>query len=261
MKLPIYQIDAFAEKPFEGNPAAVVPLEKWLPNTTLQAIAEENNLSETAFFVPLNTGFKIRWFTPNREVKLCGHATLASAFVLFNILGYENDTVTFESLSGPLSVTKTDDLLTLDFPSQKPEKCEIPEALVNGLGRTPIECYRGEDFVAVFRNEHEIKSIIPNHNLLEKLDSRGVIVTATSSEYDFVARFFAPKYGIPEDPMTGSAYTQLTPYWSEKLGKTQLTARQVSQRGGKLFCQLDGNRVRISGYAVKYMEGIIEIKI
>lgn len=259
MKLSIYQIDAFAEKPFEGNSAAVVPLEEWLSVETMQAIAEENNLAETAFFIPTNSCFHIRWFTPNKEVNLCGHATLASAFVLFNYLGYEKDVITFDSLSGPLSVTKTDNFLTLNFPSQKPERCEIPEELVKGLGKSPLERYRNEDFVAVFGSENEIASINPNYNHLEQLDLRGVIVTASSSGYDFVARFFAPKYGIPEDPVTGSAFTQLVPYWSEKMGKTKFSAKQISQRGGKLLCELKGNRVLISGSAIKYMEGTIEI--
>jgi PhzF family phenazine biosynthesis protein len=259
MKLPIYQIDAFAENPFEGNPAAVVPLQEWLSDKTMQAIAEENNLAETAFFVPKKDCFQIRWFTPSKEVKLCGHATLASAFVLFNFLSYESDLVKFDSLSGQLAVTKTDDLLTLDFPCQKPEMCETPEELVKGLRKSPLECYKNEDFVAVFEREEEVLGIIPSQSYLEQLDLRGVIVTSPSTEYDFVARFFAPKYGIPEDPVTGSAYTQLVPYWSDKLAKLKLRAKQVSSRGGKLLCELKGNRVLISGTAVKYMEGTIEI--
>lgn len=259
MKLPIYQIDAFAGNQFEGNPAAVVPLEAWLPDETMQAIAQENNLAETAFFVPANGGFHIRWFTPNKEVRLCGHATLASAFVLFNCLGYGPDEIVFDSLSGRLAVSRTGELLTLDFPSQVPERCEAPDDLVKGLGAAPLECYRNEDYLAVFGSERELAEIEPDHNLLARLDLRGVIVTAPSSDQDFVARFFAPKYDNPEDPVTGSAYTQLTPYWSDRLGKTRLRARQISVRGGNLLCQLDGNRVRISGSAVKYMEGTIEI--
>jgi PhzF family phenazine biosynthesis protein len=259
MKLPIYQIDAFAEKPFEGNPAAVIPLREWLSDTIMQSIAEENNLAETAFFVPTESGFHIRWFTPTKEVKLCGHATLASAFVLFKYLKYESNVINFDSLSGPLAVTKTDDLLTLDFPCQKPKMCDIPEELVKGLGKSPLECYRNEDFVAVFKSQEEILGIVPNQNYLEKLDLRGIIVTAPSTEYDFVARFFAPKFGIPEDPVTGSAYTQLVPYWSNKMGKLKFSAKQLAPRGGKLLCELKGNRVLISGAAVKYLEGTIEI--
>lgn len=260
MKLSIYQVDAFAEKPFEGNPAAVVPLDQWLPDKTMQAIAEENNLAETAFFVPENNGFHIRWFTPSKEVKLCGHATLASAFVLSEYLSYEQDTIVFDSLSGPLSVEINQGVLTLDFPSQKPVKCEIPDELIKGLGKTPLECYRNEDYLAVFEDEKEVSSINPDHRHLERLDLRGVIATSPSLEQDFVARFFAPKYGIPEDPVTGSAYTQLAPYWSGKMGKIKLRAKQISPRGGKLTCELKGDRVLISGSAIKYMEGTIEIK-
>jgi len=259
VKLSVYQIDAFAEKPFEGNSAAVIPLDDWLPDSLMQSIAEENNLAETAFFVQNDSGFNIRWFTPTKEVKLCGHATLASAFVLFNFLGYESNSITFNSLSGPLSVTRSGDLLTLDFPTQKPEKCVAPAKLVEGLGLMPIECYMNEDYVAVFDNENEISHITPNHSHLEQLDLRGVIVTAPSSKYDFVARFFAPKFGIPEDPVTGSAYTQLVPYWTERIGKSKLRAKQISPRGGKLICELKGDRVLISGSAVMYMKGEVEI--
>ncbi len=259
MKLSLYQVDAFAEKSFEGNPAAVIPLESWLPDRTMQAIAEENNLAETVFFVPMRPGYHIRWFTPNQEVKLCGHATLASAYVLWNVLGIQSDSITFESLSGPLVVTKTDVLITLDFPAQLPEKCDIPKDLLAGLGRTPIECYRNEDYLAVFDSEDEVSNIIPNHSFLEQLDLRGVIATARSSHYDFVLRFFAPKFGIPEDPVTGSAQTQLLPYWSEKIGKSSLRSKQISARGGKLVSELKGNRVHISGSAVLYMEGAIHI--
>jgi len=260
VKLPIYQIDAFANQPFEGNPAAVVPLETWLSDGVMQSIAEENNLAETAFFVPNDNGYDIRWFTPNMEVKLCGHATLASAFVLFNILGHEAETVEFKSLSGALSVSRCNELLALNFPSQVPEKCEIQENMVKGLGLKPRESLRNEDFIAVFESEEEIASIVPDHNYLKRLDLRGVIVTSPSKEYDFVARFFAPKYGIPEDPVTGSAFTQLMPYWSKRLGKEQLNAKQISSRGGILSCELVGKRVLISGTAIKYLEGSIEIK-
>ena len=260
MKLTIYQIDAFAEKVFEGNPAAVIPLNEWLPDNTMQAIAEENNLSETAFFVPTNDAFHIRWFTPDGEVKLCGHATLASAFVLFNCLNYQSEIIYFNSLSGKLSVSKNGNQLTLDFPNQAPAPCQIPANLAKGLGKVPMECYRSEDYVAVFETEQDIAEITPNYRLLEQLELRGIIVTAPSSEYDFVARFFVPKCGIPEDPVTGSAYTQIAPYWSEKLGKRKLRAKQISARGGELVCELKGDRVLISGSAVKYMQGIIEIE-
>ena len=259
MKLDIYQIDAFAENQFEGNPAAVIPLVKWLPEATMQAIAEENNLSETVFFVPTRNGFHIRWFTPVKEVELCGHATLASAYVLFNILGYKEEVLSFESLSGELFVTKNDNLLTLDFPAQPPEICSTPALLSSGLGKTPIECLKHDDYVAIFESEEDVLGLTPNNEALMQLNLRGVIATAPSSEFDFVARFFAPKFGIPEDPVTGSAYTQLMPYWADKLEKSKLHAKQVSNRGGELFCELKGDRVLISGSAVTYMEGRIKI--
>jgi PhzF family phenazine biosynthesis protein len=268
MKLPIYQVDAFAEKAFEGNPAAVVPLEEWLPDATMQAIAAENNLAETAFFVKTDNGFHIRWFTPTKEVTLCGHATLASAFVLFNCLGFasgsdekssDEASIVFDSLSGELKVSRQGDLLTLDFPNQPPVPCDIPEELVQGLGKRPIACYKFEDYVAVFEHEEDIKAMEPDYSALEQLDLRGVIVTAPASEYDFVARFFAPKYGIPEDPVTGSAYTKLTPYWAERTGKQVLNARQISSRGGNLKCTLKGDRVYIAGKAVLYLSGSIDV--
>jgi len=259
MDLSIYQIDAFSSCVFEGNPAAVCPLDEWLPDKTMQSIAEENNLSETAFFVPKDDGFHIRWFTPASEVDLCGHATLGSAYVLFNILGYKNEAIQFDSKSGILVVTKQDDWLTLDFPKQPPVYCETPKEIVEAFNKEPIECMMSEDIIAVFENEIDIESANPNFEQLKKLDSRGVIITAKSMRYDFVARFFAPKYGIPEDPVTGSAYTQLAPYWASKLGKQKFKAKQLSSRGGELYCEILGDRVLISGKATKYMEGKITI--
>ncbi len=259
MKLSIYQIDTFAEQLFEGNPAAVVPLKSWLPDSIMQSIAEENNLAETAFFVKEESGFSIRWFTPNQEVKLCGHATLASAFVLFTILGHNSDIINFNSLSGVLSVTKKNDLLMLNFPAQPPVSCVISDDLVKGLGRKPVECLQCEDFIAVFNTEEEIKNIKPDHSFLSRLPLRGVIVTAPSETYDFVVRFFAPKYNIPEDPVTGSAYTLLAPYWAERLGKDKLNARQISSRGGNVLCECKADRILISGTAIKYLEGTIEV--
>lgn len=259
MKLPIYQIDAFASKAFEGNPAAVVPLDEWLPDEVMQSIAEENNLAETAFFVPTCSGFHIRWFTPKDEVKLCGHATLASAYVLFNCLEYEEPSVRFDSLSGTLTVTRNGEYLTLDFPNQRPVICGAPQALVDGLGIEPIACLVNEDYMAVFSSEEEVAAIQPDYQLLEQLDRRGVIVTAPGNKSDFVARFFAPRLGVPEDPVTGSAYTHLTPYWAEQLGKEKLSAIQISPRTGKLQCEVKGDRVLISGTAVKYLEGCISV--
>lgn len=258
MKLVIYQVDAFAEKPFEGNPAAVIPLASWLPDALMQAIAEENNLAETAFFVPSTSGYHIRWFTPTTEVKLCGHATLASAYVLYNCMGHEKTSITFDSLSGPLPVTQDGSLLTLDFPAQPAQRCEIPEALVLGLGLEPVECFRHEDYLVVLDNEQQLQKMKPDYHALEQLDGRGVIVTAPSKTFDFLVRFFAPKCGVPEDPVTGSAYTQLAPYWADRLGQTQFKTRQISPRGGNVHCEIKDDRVLISGSAVLYLQGQIE---
>ena len=259
MKLPIYQIDAFASRNFEGNPAAVVPLQSWLATELMQSIAEENNLAETAFFVPHNQGYKIRWFTPDKEVKLCGHATLAAAFVLFNILDYDGDVIEFDSLSGLLVVSKDGLRLTLDFPAQVPQPCAIPEAIKKGLGGRPLDCLSNEDYLVVFESEAEIAALTPDYQLLQQLDLRGVIATAPSQQYDFVSRFFAPKYGIPEDSVTGSSFTQLAPYWGSKLRKSVLNAKQISPRGGVVSCELAQERVLISGQGVKYLEGSIEV--
>ena len=259
MKLSLYQIDAFANKVFEGNPAAVIPLEDWLPAKTMQLIALENNLSETAFFCPSDNNYEIRWFTPNGEIELCGHATLASAYVLFNILNYKTEQIEFNSLSGRLTVTKVNDLFRLDFPSQNPIKCKMPRLLTEGLGRESNNCYKNEDYLVVFETENEIANINPDFNKLKILDSRGVIITAPGLNYDFVSRAFFPKYGVLEDPVTGSAHTKLIPYWAEKFGKSKLIAKQVSKRGGELFCENDKNRVYISGHAKLYMKGEIEI--
>ena len=259
MELNLYQIDAFTDTPFRGNPAAVIPLETWLPDNTMQSIAEENNLSETAFFVPKDEGFHLRWFTPKTEVDLCGHATLAAAYVLFNILGHNKERIEFESKSGILTVLKKDDLLVMDLPAQTPVPCNVPYEIVKAFDRTPIECLRSEDYIVVFETESDILSIKPDIAYLQKLDLRGVIITAKSRQYDFVSRFFAPKHGIDEDPVTGSAHTQLIPYWARKLDKTKMKAKQVSHRGGELVCELRNDRVLISGKAVKFLEGKIEL--
>ena len=259
MELNLYQIDAFTDTPFRGNPAAVIPLETWLPDNTMQSIAEENNLSETAFFVPKVEGFHLRWFTPKTEVDLCGHATLAAAYVLFDILGHNKERIEFESKSGILTVLKKDDLLVMDLPAQTPVPCNVPYEIVKAFDRTPIECLRSEDYIVVFETESDILSIKPDIAYLQKLDLRGVIITAKSRQYDFVSRFFAPKHGIDEDPVTGSAHTQLIPYWARKLDKTKMKAKQVSHRGGELVCELRNDRVLISGKAVKFLEGKIEL--
>lgn len=258
MQLKLYQIDAFASKLFEGNPAAVCPLTEWLPEKTMQAIATENNLSETAFFVPQDGKFSIRWFTPGGEVDLCGHATLASAYVLFNLLGYDKEKIEFDSRSGILAVTREKEWLKMDFPCQPPVPCDTPSEILAAFDQNPIECLKGEDWMVVFEDESDIEAANPDFAKLRELDLRGVIITAKSRRYDFVVRFFAPKYGIDEDPVTGSAYTQLAPYWASKLGQTRFHAKQVSKRGGELICELVGDRVFIYGKAVSYLEGTID---
>ena len=259
MNIPIYQIDAFSNRVFAGNPAGVCPLEEWLEDSVLQAIAQENNLSETAFFVTEENGYHIRWFTPVAEVDLCGHATLATAFVIFNYLEPSLSEVNFSSMSGKLTVVRENELLSMDFPSQPPLPCEAHKELVNGLRREPLEVLCSEDYFVLFSSEKQIRELNPDMGMLKKLDLRGVIVTAKGNKVDFVSRFFAPKFGIDEDPVTGSAHCALTPYWANKLKKKNLHAHQVSQRGGELFCKDCGDRVKISGRAVKFMEGSIAI--
>lgn len=261
MKLPLYQVDAFAGRIFTGNPAAVCPLERWLDDRLLQAIAAENNLAETAYFVPTARGFHIRWFSPVREVDLCGHATLASAHVLFEILHHAGEAIVFESRSGDLVVSREGPLLTLDFPAHPPVECRPPEALLAGLNKRPSLVLAADDYIAVYDDEQDVRSMRPNLAALETLDRRGVAVTAPGRECDIVARFFAPKYGIPEDPVTGSLYTQLVPYWSGRLGRKVLRARQLSARGGDIHCELKGERVFISGRAVTYLTGEIIVPV
>jgi len=257
MNIRQYQADAFTSRAFEGNPAAVCPLDSWLDEGILQAIAEENNLSETAFFVPSKKGFALRWFTPLREVDLCGHATLATAHVIFNILGYPKQNIIFETRSGELSVARKGALLEMDFPSLFPEPCACPELLAAGLGFQPLEVLAADDYLAVFDSEATVRAITPDHSLLRQLDLRVVIVTAPGSYVDFVSRFFAPKYGIPEDPVTGSAHCELAPYWARKFGRNTLCAKQVSKRGGNITCEVKAERVLLSGHAVIFMEADI----
>ncbi|MDX1811712.1 MAG: PhzF family phenazine biosynthesis protein [Gammaproteobacteria bacterium] len=259
MKLPIYQIDAFASQPFTGNPAAICPLEQWLPDELMQNIASENNLSETAFFVKNENDFHIRWFTPNKEVDLCGHATLASAYVIFNLLNYQQPEIKFSSRSGILTVSRDGDYLAMDFPTQPPVACEVPHALRQAFKSTPIECLMSEDYIVVFEQENDILKAAPDMQALSQLNLRGVAITAKSDKYDFICRFFAPRFGIDEDPVTGSAFTQLIPYWTNKLGKNTFIAKQVSARGGEVIGEYRGNRVLLKGKAVKYLEGQIEI--
>jgi PhzF family phenazine biosynthesis protein len=258
MKLTIYQVDAFADNTFGGNPAAVVPLENWLPDETMQNIAMENNLSETAFFIPSKNGFHLRWFTPVSEVNLCGHATLATSHVLFNHLDYYKPEIIFQSKSGTLKVSKKGNLIELDFPSSEIEEISMKEYAGKLFGILPQECYKGrEDHMYIFRTEEEIKNLRPDIQLMKTVETRGIIVTAPSAEYDFVSRFFAPAQGIDEDPVTGSAHTMLVPYWAKITGKKELVAKQISRRGGILYCKDAGERVKIAGKAVTFLMGDI----
>lgn len=257
MKIRQFQVDAFATRVFEGNPAAVCPLDRWLDDGVLQAIAAENNLSETAFFVPTEKGFHLRWFTPVSEVDLCGHATLAAAHVLFDHLGYAGGAIRFETRSGDLTVRKREARLEMNFPACPPAPCEAPASLVQALGRHPVEVLAADDYLAVFEDEAAVRALRPDMGLLSRLGRRGVIVTAPGGDADFVSRFFAPRIGIPEDPVTGSAHCELAPYWAKRLGKNVLAARQVSPRGGRVDCEIAGDRVLLAGSAVTFMEAEI----
>ncbi|WP_031526801.1 PhzF family phenazine biosynthesis protein [Dyadobacter crusticola] len=259
MRLPIYQIDAFTDKLFGGNPAAVVPLEQWLPDETMLHIAAENNLAETAFYVPTENGFHIRWFTPFVEVDLCGHATLATAYVIFNIQNYEGYTILFQSRSGELRVDCKEDWLTLNFPVDQYHVAVPPPALAESLNTTHLlEVYKGKtDYMVVVESEDIVRNLDFDIIILSTIPARGIIVTAPGEDVDFVSRFFAPQSGIDEDPVTGSAHTTLIPYWAEKLEKNKLSAKQLSKRGGYLKCELAGDRVYIGGQAKLYLKGEI----
>jgi PhzF family phenazine biosynthesis protein len=260
MKIPIYQVDAFTSKVFRGNPAAVCPLESWPEDHLLQNIAAENNLSETAFFVRHDEHFEIRWFTPKVEVNLCGHATLASAHIIFRHLGYLQDEIRFQSKSGLLKVYKKDESLVLDFPASKISSAIIKKELSIALGKIPVSLYKsGQKLLALYEDEKTISEIQPDFEKLKNVDFMGVIVTAPGDHSDFVSRFFAPRVGINEDPVTGSAHTLLIPFWAKRLGKEKLKAVQVSYRIGELDCELNGDRVLIGGQAVTYLTGEIDV--
>ncbi len=260
MKLTIYQLDAFAEKLFSGNPAAVIPLEKWLPDALMQQIAMENNLAETAFFVQNGAVYDIRWFTPEVEINLCGHATLASAHVLYHFMGYDRPAIHFESKSGALHVNREGERLHLDFPSWQPERIEnYPSALLESLGQIEIAgVYKHRDFLVELNNEEAVINCKPDFTLMKKAGGM-VIITAPGKEVDFVSRFFAPTAGIDEDPVTGSSHSQLIPFWSYKLGKTRMKAKQLSRRGGTLHCEQKGDRVIMGGTCIFYMKGEITV--
>lgn len=256
MKIKIYQVDAFTDKLFSGNPAAVCPLEKWLDEDILQKIAAENNLSETAFFVKENNFFHIRWMTPLDEVKLCGHATLATAFVIFNILNYKQKILRFKSKSGELLVEKEEDLFKMIFPANIPKKIEISQKIVEIFKIKPKEVLFNESYLLVYENEEDIYSIDPDFSKLKDLKHH-VIISAPGKKVDFISRFFAPNLGVNEDPVTGYAHTILGPYWSKKLGKNMLHAYQASKRGGDLYLKALNDRVEISGKAILYLTGEI----
>src|SRR5271167_1223204 len=261
MRIPLYQIDAFADGPFTGNPAAVCPLDAWLPDAVMQAIAAENNLSETAFFVPEDEGWRLRWFTPTTEVDLCGHATLAAAYVIFSLLAPDRRRVVFRTeKAGNLAVARDGDLLALDFPTRPPAPCASPPGLGAALGRQPTAVLAARDYLAVYDDPGDLAALAPDFAAIAALDRFAVIVTAPGrGGIDFVSRFFAPAQGVDEDPVTGSAHCTLIPYWAARLGKSRLNARQLSRRGGSLSCVLDGDRVSIAGRAVLYLTGAIEI--
>ncbi len=259
MKIPIYQVDAFASRVFSGNPAAVCPLDSWLPDAQLQAIALENNLAETAFFVRKGDRYHLRWFTPAVEVDLCGHATLTSAFVILNELRAPADRVVFDSRSGELIVTREGDLYVLDFPSRPPAQCAVDAGLADALGAQPELVLGARDYLVVYRSEQDVRALRPNMERLSHVDKFGIIATAPGTDSDFVSRFFAPRQGVPEDPVTGSSHCTLIPYWSKRLGKKKLFARQISPRGGELWCEDRGDRVHIAGKAVKFLTGTIEL--
>lgn len=260
MDLPLYQIDAFASRVFSGNPAAVCPLDRWLPDATLQAIASENNLSETAFFVREGGDYALRWFTPATEVDLCGHATLASAALILGRLEPARASVRFHTRSGALEVARAGELLVMDFPSLPAAPVALDPLVSQALGAAPVELLRAErDYLAVFETEAQVKSLSPDLAALRVLARPGMIVTAPGVAVDFVSRFFAPALGVPEDPVTGSAHCTLVPYWAGRLGKLTMSARQVSARGGELECTSKGARVEIKGRAAFYLEGKITI--
>ena len=261
MEIPIHHLDAFVtDGVFTGNPAAVCPLAAWLPDDVMQNIAAENNLSETAFFVGGNGVYGIRWMTPATEIDLCGHATLASAHVVFTKLERGRKEVRFDSRSGPLSVHADGDRLVLDFPSRPPDRRELQPEIAAALGRPPVELWASRDYLAVFASVDEVRGLAPDMGLLRGLDMKGMIVTAAGGgDVDFVSRWFGPAYGIDEDPVTGSAHCTLVPFWSQRLGKRRLHGRQVSRRGGDLHCEDRGERVAIGGRVAGYLEGVISI--
>jgi len=262
MKTRIFQIDAFTNQLFGGNPAAVCPLQEWLPDAVLQKIALENNLSETAFFTPIDKqNFTLRWFTPEIEMDLCGHATLATGYVLFECLGYPYDVIYFHTNSGLLTVSRAGDLYELDLPSRPPKKAKLPKTIINGLNIQPKEVWKSRDYLLLYENESDIANLQPDIKILNQIniDPGGIVATAKGDTADFVSRFFTPQASIFEDPVTGSAHCTLVPFWAERLNKTDLHALQISPRGGELFCRMNNSRIYLRGRAVKYLTGQLVI--
>lgn len=259
MRIRIFQLDAFADQLFSGNPAAVCPLDQWLPDDLMQKIAAENNLSETAFFVGADGRYDLRWFTPLAEVDLCGHATLASAAIVLEELEPQRSRVEFDTRSGRLSVRRQDKQFIMDFPAQAPRPAVAPPTLLRGMGRAPEIVLASQDYFLVYSSQSEIEALAPDLSALKDIPLRGVIVTAPGDMVDFVSRFFGPKVGIDEDPVTGSAHCALAPYWAERIGKKQLIGRQLSSRGGTVVCGIEGERVSLSGKCARYLEGSLRI--
>ena len=259
MTIPMYQVDAFTDRLFGGNPAAVCPLQAWLPDSTMQQIARENNLAETAFFIPQGEDYALRWFTPELEIDLCGHATLATAHIIFTQMAEKRSVIRFHTQkAGILTVSREGELYTLDFPSRVPEQAELPAGLLEALGGPqPQAILKSRDYFLVYETEADVAALQPDFSALNKIDAIGFIVTAPGDHSDFVSRFFAPQVGINEDPVTGSAHCNLIPYWAEKLNKTRLHAFQISERRGELRCELKGERVLMAGKAVTYLKGEI----
>lgn len=256
MSYPIYTVDAFTDKVFGGNPAACCPLQEFLPMELMQKLANENNLSETAFFVKNGDGsYNLKWFTPEVEMDLAGHPTLATAFVIFNELGHESDTIQFHTNSGILTVVKKSDLFEMNFPARMPIACTAPDDLLKGFNIQPAQVLQSRDYFLVYNSQEEIENVVPNYNFLNKVDTLGIIITAIGNASDFVCRFLVPNSVIGEDPVTGSAHATLIPYWAKELNKTDMTSIQLSKRKGHLWCGYRGDRVTISGKAVLYMKG------
>lgn len=259
MNIKVFQIDAFSDECFRGNPAAICPLDEWISDDLMQKIACENNLSETAYFKKEGDKYKLRWFTPEREIELCGHATLASAYVIFEYLNKEVKEVTFATMSGDLVVNKEEEKISMMLPKIECERVEVTESLIEALGVIPREVLKGNNLMVVLEDEDDVKYLKPNMEILKNIGVDGIIVTAKGREVDFVSRFFVPNSVIKEDPVTGSAHCELAPYWSRRLRKTILNAEQLSKRGGKLLCEVLDNAIKISGNAVIFLEGTIKI--